>query len=61
MNTPDTQPGWWNVENKPQEGNSYISFLFKEDGTTESVYQKLATPLQAGACYLIQIQLAQAC
>lgn len=61
MNTPDTQPGWWNVENKPYEGNSYINLLFKEDGTTESVYQKLATPLQAGACYIIEIQLAQAC
>ncbi len=61
MNTPDTQPGWWNIENKPQEGNSFISLLFKEDGTTESVYQKLATPLQAGACYIIEIQLAQAC
>lgn len=61
MNTPDTQPGWWNVENKPYEGNSYINLLFKEDGTTESVYQKLAAPLQAGACYMIEIQLAQAC
>lgn len=61
MNTPDTQPGWWNVENVPQEGNSYISLLFKEDGTTESVYQKLPTPLQADACYIIEIQLAQAC
>lgn len=61
MNTPDTQPGWWNVENKPYEGNSYLNLLFKEDGTTESVYQKLASPLMAGSCYAIQIQLAQAC
>lgn len=61
MNTPDTQPGWWNIENKPYEGNSYINLLFKDDGTTESVYQKLPVPLVAGSCYLIEIHLAQAC
>lgn len=61
MNTPDTQPGWWNIENKPHEGKSYINLLFKEDGTTESVYQKLAEPLLPDACYLIEIYLAQAC
>jgi gliding motility-associated-like protein len=61
MNTPDTQPGWWNVENKPHEGKSYINLLYKDDGTTESVYQKLAEPLPAGSCFLIEIYLAQAC
>lgn len=61
MNTPDTQPGWWNVENKPAEGKSYIDLLYKEDGTTESVYQKLQTPLDSGACYKIEIYLSQAC
>jgi hypothetical protein len=61
MNTPDTQPGWWNIENKPYEGKSFINLLYKEDGTTESVYQKLAVPLDSGACYLIEIHLAQAC
>ena len=61
MNTPDTQPGWWNIENKPYEGKSFINLLFKEDGTTESVYQQLATPLDSGGCYLIEIHLAQAC
>lgn len=61
MNTPDTQPGWWNVENKPFEGKAYIDLLFKEDGTTESVYQKLAQPLDSGGCYLLEIHLAQAC
>jgi len=44
LNTPDTQPGWWNVENKPHDGKSYINLLYKQDGTTESVYQKLAKP-----------------
>lgn len=61
MNTPDTQPGWWNVENKPFEGESYIDLLYKEDGTTESIYQKLETPLPQGSCFLIEIYLAQAC
>lgn len=61
MNTPDTQPGWWNVENKPQEGKAYIDLLYKDDGTTESVYQKLAQPIPAGSCMLIEIYLAQAC
>ena len=61
MNTPDTQPGWWNIENKPPEGKTFIDLLFKEDGTTESVYQQLAVPLDSGACFLMEIQLAQAC
>jgi len=61
MNTPDTQPGWWNVENKPYDGKSYISLLYKEDGTTESVYQILENPLPAGACFLVEIHLAQPC
>ena len=61
MNTPDTQPGWWNVENKPQEGKSFINLLYKEDGTTESVYQKLDRPIAAGSCMIIEIYLAQAC
>ncbi len=61
MNTPDTQPGWWNVENTPQDGNSYLDLLYKEDGTTESVYQKLENPLPQGSCFLIEIYLAQAC
>lgn len=61
LNTPDTQPGWWNVENKAQDGKAYIDLLYKDDGTTESVYQKLANPLPAGGCFLIEIYLAQAC
>lgn len=61
INTPDTQPGWWNVENKPYEGDSYINLLYKDDGTTESVYQKLTQPLDSGYCYLVEIHLAQAC
>lgn len=61
MNTPDTQPGWWNIENKPAEGNAYIDLLYKEDGTTESVYQKLASPLIKGGCFHIEIYLAMAC
>lgn len=61
MNTPDTQPGWWNVENDPYEGKSYLNLLYKEDGTKESVYQKLQTPLEEGACYIIEIHLAKAC
>src|SRR5688572_15825418 len=61
MNTPDTQPGWWNIENEPHEGKSYINLLYKDDGTTESVYQQLAEPLPAGSCFLIEIYLAQAC
>lgn len=61
MNTPDTQPGWWNVENDPAERKSFINLLFKEDGTAESVYQELSSPLDSGACFLLQISLAQAC
>ncbi len=61
INTPDTQPGWWNVELEPKEGSTYLNLLYKEDGTQESVYQKLVNPLPAGSCFLIEIHLAMAC
>ena len=61
INTPDTQPGWWNVELPPQDGETYLDLLYKEDGTKESVYQELENPLPAGSCFLIEIHLAQAC
>lgn len=61
MNTPDTQPGWWNIENEPHSGDSFLNLLYKEDGTTESVYQKLDNTLHIGSCFMIEIFLAQAC
>ena len=61
INTPDTQPGWWNVENEPAQGTSYLNLLYKEDGTQESVFQKLKKPLPKGSCFLLEIKLAKAC
>ena len=57
--TPDIQPGQWMVNLRPQEGNTYLGLINREDGTREAVSQKLSTPLQAGRCYYFSIALAR--
>ena len=61
MNSPDTQPGWYNNYLRPHGGKSYIDLLYKNDGSHESVYQELRKPIPQGGCYLISIHLAKFC
>ncbi len=61
MNTPDSQPGWYNNYLPPFEGKGYINLLYKSDGSEESVYQELQKTLPAGSCFLIDIKLAKFC
>lgn len=61
MNSPDTQPGWYNVYLKPHEGKTYINLLYKDDGSEESIYQELSKTLLAENCFMIEIYLAQMC
>ncbi len=57
--TPDIQPGQWMVNLRPQEGNTYLGLINREDGTREGISQKLLMPLKAGRCYYFSIALAR--
>jgi len=56
--TPDILPGSWGVYLEPFEGNSYIGLITREDGSYESIGQKLNTPIQAQECYSFTVELA---
>ncbi len=56
--TPDILPGVWGVYQEPAHGNSYIGLITREDGTWESIGQRLDTPLEAGQCYFFNLSLA---
>ncbi len=57
--TPDILPGQWHVGLRPQQGNTYLGLINREDGTREAVRQHLQTPLKAGRCYYFTIALAR--
>ena len=56
--TPDILPGSWGVYLEPFEGTSYIGLITREDGSYESIGQKLNTPIQAKGCYRFTVELA---
>lgn len=56
--TPDILPGYWGVFQKPSDGDSYLGLIAREDGTWESVGQRLKEPLKAFECYSFSLDLA---
>jgi hypothetical protein len=56
--TPDIMPGAWGIMAAPQDGNTCIGLVTRQDGTTEDITQALAEPLAAGVCYKFSISLA---
>jgi hypothetical protein len=57
---PDVQPGGgFKVANIPAEGRTYVSMVTRDDGTFETIYQKLSTPLLPNVCYKISVFLAK--
>lgn len=62
--TADTQPGSWEVNTLPADGNTYISLITRgaelsNGNTWESCYQTLRTPLKKGRTYQYSIDLAR--
>ena len=57
--TPDIMPGPWGVYLEPSDGSSYVGLITRENGTFESIGQKLTDKLDAGRCYFIRIDLAR--
>ena len=56
--TPDILPGPWNVFIEASEGETYMGLITREDGSWESVGQRLRTPLKNTKCYKFSLDLA---
>ena len=59
--TVDTQPGIFNNQKPPSQGNSYISMVTRETDVLpsfESAWSKLVLPFEQGKCYTLKIDLS---
>lgn len=56
--TPDIMPGPWGVYQEAAEGDTYVGLITREDGTWESIGQRLPQALKAGECYAFTVELA---
>jgi hypothetical protein len=56
--TPDILPGFWGVYAEPSEGETYLGLITRDDGTWESIGQRIKTPIQTGSCYELALDLA---
>lgn len=56
--TPDIMPGPWGVTKEAYEGETYLGLITREDGTWESIEQRLSSPMKYGSCYTFSLWLA---
>ncbi len=56
--TPDILPGPWGVYHEASEGETYMGLITREDGTYESVGQRLANTLEGRSCFTLRVDLA---
>lgn len=57
--TPDIQPGKWGITKAAQDGINYLGLITRENGSYESIGQKLNSPLDANSCFTFSIYLAR--
>lgn len=58
--TPDILPGYWGVYTPASDGDTYVGLITRQNGTWESIGQRLTADLQRGVCYAFSIDLAHA-
>lgn len=56
--TPDVLPGSWGVTTEAADGETYMGLITRQDGTWESVGQRLSSNMTAGECYNFSAELA---
>ena len=56
--TPDILPGPWGVYTEASEGDTFVGLITRENGSWESIGQRLPEPLKKGECYAFSIDLA---
>ena len=57
--SPDILPGSWGVYMEPVDGETYVGLITREDGSFESIGQKLSKPFLANECYKFTVDLAR--
>ncbi len=56
--TPDILPGYWGVYNEAFDGETYIGLITRQDGSSESIGQRLGKTLEAETCYQMSLRLS---
>ena len=56
--TPDILPGPWGVVKEAYDGDTYAGLITRENGTWESIEQRLSAPMMGGECYSFSLFLA---
>jgi len=56
--TPDILPGFWGVYQQASEGKTYVGLITRDDGSWESIGQRLPAPLKAKECYAFSVDIA---
>ncbi len=56
--TPDILPGPWGVYTEPSDGETFMGLITRDNGTWESVGQRLKSTLNPPECYSFTIDLA---
>lgn len=57
--TPDILPGPFGVYQEADAGETYLGLITRENGTWESIGQKLSKSLEKGLCYYFSISLCR--
>jgi hypothetical protein len=56
--TPDILPGPWGVYLEAEAGETYLGLITRENGSWESIGQRLSKPLEKDECYYFTLSLA---
>ena len=51
--------GFFNVQQKAFDGNTYLGLVVRDNDTWERVTQRLSVPMEAGVCYEFSISLSR--
>lgn len=51
LTTPDILPGVWGVYEEAAEGNTFVGLITRNDGSFETIGQRMPIPLEPGQCY----------
>ena len=56
--TPDILPGYWGVYQDAEDGETFAGLITRQDGSFESIQQRLENKLDKGSCYKMGLYLA---
>ncbi len=57
--TPDIMPGVWGVLKEASDGETYLGLITRQDGSYESIGQRLEAPLEKDMCYNFSMDLSR--